>query len=76
MVGCPKALLQPVQQLHCRLTYAPPTPHPPHVDCRDEIIIGGGSQVGALMVDGYGDGLLMECGSGGCRAGVAGGKGG
>ena len=28
---------------------------------RDEIIINGGSQVGALMVDGLGDGLMIEC---------------
>lgn len=28
---------------------------------RDEIIIGAGSQVGALMVDGRGDGLAIEC---------------
>jgi (E)-4-hydroxy-3-methylbut-2-enyl-diphosphate synthase len=30
---------------------------------RDEIIINAGSQVGALMVDGRGDGLVIECGS-------------
>jgi (E)-4-hydroxy-3-methylbut-2-enyl-diphosphate synthase len=30
---------------------------------RDEIIISGGSQVGALMVDGRGDGLALECGT-------------
>ena len=28
---------------------------------RDEIIISAGSQVGALMVDGRGDGLMIEC---------------
>jgi (E)-4-hydroxy-3-methylbut-2-enyl-diphosphate synthase len=28
---------------------------------RDEIIISAGSQVGALMVDGLGDGLMLEC---------------
>jgi (E)-4-hydroxy-3-methylbut-2-enyl-diphosphate synthase len=28
---------------------------------RDEIIVSAGSQVGALMVDGYGDGLAVEC---------------
>ena len=28
---------------------------------RDEIIISGGSQIGALMVDGLGSGLVVEC---------------
>jgi len=30
---------------------------------RDEVIIGAGSMIGALMVDGCGDGLVIECGS-------------
>ncbi|KAL4448645.1 hypothetical protein ABPG75_005864 [Micractinium tetrahymenae] len=29
--------------------------------CRDDIVLQSGSMVGGLMVDGYGDGLVIEC---------------
>jgi len=28
--------------------------------CRDDVVIGAGSDAGALLVDGLGDGLLLE----------------
>lgn len=35
----------------------------PDGSVRDDIILTSGSMIGALMVDGYGDGLVIECGS-------------
>ena len=30
------------------------------INCRDDLVIGAGANVGALLVDGLGDGVLLE----------------